>query len=146
MNITNNVAQPSFQARLKKNTLVTQTVNKMNTKQLEQFSNALTSLSKVSPNDVVEISVDSVKSKTSKAMYAWDNIYYVGVKGDKKSQVAFKTDFAKPGEMGEAESLTPKNLIDIMKKIADPKTEESKTVFRNREQRDVKKEVFEMMA
>lgn len=146
MNITNNVAQPSFQARLKKNTLVTQTVNKMNTKQLEQFSNALTSLSKVSPNDVVEISVDSVKSKTSKAMYAWDNIYYVGIKGDKKSQVAFKTDFAKPGEMGEAESLTPKNLIDIVKKLADPKTEESKTVFANREQRDVKKEVFDLLA
>lgn len=146
MNITNNTTQPSFQARLKKNTLVTQTVNKMNTKQLEQFSNALTSLSKISPNDVVEISVDSVKSKTSKAMYAWDNIYYVGVKGDKKSQVAFKTDFAKPGEMGEAESLTPKNLIDIVKKIADPKTEECKTVFGNHEQRDVKKEVFDLLA
>ena len=55
MNITNNAMQPSFQARLKNNELTKNMVNRMDDKEAFAMKDALTKLSKVAPDDVLEV-------------------------------------------------------------------------------------------
>ena len=61
MNIksTQNATAPSFQAKLKNNDITKKVVNKMDNNQMAEFKTALKDFSKVSPNDVVEISKDT---------------------------------------------------------------------------------------
>ena len=55
MNVSTNVMQPSFQARLKNNDLTKNIVNKMDDKEAFAMKDALTKLTKVAPDDILEV-------------------------------------------------------------------------------------------
>lgn len=145
MNVNANagVATPSFQARLKNNKVTEKVVNKMNEDQLTVFKQALTNLSKVAPNDVVEISKKTQGSSRGFGPYEV-NDYYVKNTKDNKSETKFKSTVG---------NLEPEDLISVVKKLANPKTKISKTVLPENNatvqangKEQAKKEVLDMMA
>ncbi len=73
MNINANVAQPSFKARLVENEHVTNLRKTMTPEQTANFNKALDNISKVAPNDVLEISQTFVHPKRG-PQYALTNI------------------------------------------------------------------------
>lgn len=142
VNANHGVATPSFQAKLKNNTITEKVVNKMNNTQLAEFKDALNNLSKVSPNDVVEVT--NKKTSSSRGFGPYDmNNYSVKNTKDEGSSYNFKST---------PEKLAPEDLIDIVKKLANPKTKVSKAVLPNNEgvhtqtKAEARQEVFDMMA
>lgn len=73
MNINSNVAQPSFKARLIENEPVAMLRKSMTKEQTDSFNRALDNISKVAPNDVLEIQQTFVHPKRG-AQYALKNI------------------------------------------------------------------------
>lgn len=145
VNTTPNVATPSFQARLKNNDVTTKVVNKMNTAQMAEFKEALTNLSKVSPDDVVEISKE--KKSSSRGFGPYDvNNYSIKNSKDKGKGYVFKSTTGK---------LEPQDLINVIKKVVNPKTKVGKTVLPDNNtnvqpaaeaKQKAKQEILDMMA
>lgn len=119
VNTNQNVATPSFQARLKNNSVTEKVINKMNETQMTEFKEALTNLSKVSPDDVVEI---SAKKKSSSRGFGPYEVNKYSIKNTKDSGEGymFKATTGK---------LEPQDLIDLIKKVVNPKTKVGKAVL-----------------
>ena len=73
MNINANLAQPSFKARLIENEHVANLRKTMTPEQTAEFNKAVDNISKVAPNDVLEISQTFVHPKRG-PQYALTNI------------------------------------------------------------------------
>ena len=145
VNTNQNVATPSFQARLKNNNVTEKVINKMNETQMTEFKEALTNLSKVSSDDVVEI---SAKKKSSSRGFGPYEVNKYSIKNTKDSGEGymFKATTGK---------LEPQDLIDVIKKVVNPKTKAGKAVLPENnvdvqspaEAREQKKqEILDMMA
>ena len=145
VNTNQNVATPSFQARLKNNNVTEKVINKMNETQMTEFKEALTNLSKVSPDDVVEI---SAKKKSSSRGFGPYEVNKYSIKNTKDTP---------QGNMFKATTgkLEPQDLIDVIKKVVNPKTKAGKAVLPENnvnvqspaEAREQKKqEILDMMA
>ena len=148
MNIksTQNTTAPSFQAKLKNNDITKKVVNKMDNNQLAEFKTALKDLSKVSPNDVVEISKETKSSSRGFGPYDVNN-YYIKNTKDEKDGYMFKSTTDK--------QLAPQDLINVIKKVVNPKTKAGKTVLPDnnvapetgaQKKEQAKQEVFDMLA
>lgn len=142
VNTNSNVATPSFQAKLKNNDVTKNVVNKMNNAQMAEFKEALTNLSKVSPNDVVEISKNKKSSSRDFGPYVVTD-YSIKNSKDKGSGQVFKSTTGK---------LEPQDLIDVIKKVVNPKTKVAKAVLPDNNvnpqatKAEAKQEIFDMMA
>ena len=127
MQITSNVTNPSFTARLKNNEITTTLINNMGHNELKEFNDALVNLKKVYPNDIIELK----KGKTIKNGYI-NSTQYLLVNKDKKTEVSsFSTEASQDlSKMCKAD-LNPciYSLIYSLQDIANPENLRHKKIF-----------------
>lgn len=123
MNITNNAMQPSFQARLKNNELTKNMVNRMDDKEAFAMKDALTKLSKVAPDDVLEVKQVGRSGKRGPV--------YGVVNEARNKQVVIG------GPNGQ--------LVDILNKASEKGSEMYNRLFESDGDK-AKKDIFDMMA
>lgn len=131
MNITNNAAQPSFQARIKKNDYMENFVRGLDKKEHAQFKEALTNLAKVAPNDVVEIKQTAQGGGGSTS---------IGDVGEWSPEYKI-TNMNNPKQsMTTNKQMTAKRMINLINELANPKSEAHAKVFND------SSDVLDMMA
>ena len=123
MNVSTNVMQPSFQARLKNNDLTKNIVNKMDDKEAFAMKDALTKLTKVAPDDILEVKKVGISRKHG-------SIYAV-VNEARNKQV----------EIGGSNG----RLVDILSKASEKGSEMYNRLFESDADK-AKKDIFDMMA
>ena len=103
-----NVAQPNFQARLKKNDVTKEIVNKMTDKELDKFKNSLENLSKVGQKDVLEVTKQY-------------GAYYIGNTKDDYYKYPFvEEETLTKLPKGLSRFALVNNFIDKINKVANP--------------------------
>jgi len=123
VNVSTNVMQPSFQARLKNNDVTKNIVNKMDDKEAFAMKDALTKLTKVAPDDILEVKQVGMSRKHGP-------IYGV-VNEARNKQV----------EIGGSNG----RLVDILSKASEKGSEMYNRLFESDADK-AKKDIFDMMA
>ena len=145
MQITSNVSNPSFTAKLKNNEVTEALINRMSPIQMKDFRDSLVKLDKVYQNDVLEL------KKTGSENYPEDKMsfdYYSIFNNTKKTEVkSFVVDTSKNSKDlvakckdGDDVKSTVNAFVNKIRDIANPKTNEHKKIFSS------KQEIFDMLA
>lgn len=116
MNITSNVAQPSFKATLKQNKTLRLYENDMNEQNWKDYNNVLKKLEKVSPGDVLELYSKDDPNNPYAAPYTE---YFIRNPKKKHSDIKIY------GGYNCKKRVHPKYLIKTLSNIVTPNTRES---------------------
>ncbi len=122
MNINPTVgAQPSFQAKIKRNEAFNKFTENMGANQYKEFNKLLCKLGNVSKGDVLEIYETKEPKKNPK-----DNDYttfFIHNPKKKHSDIELDSGYR------YGNNVVPDKLIDVIEKVLEPKTKETKTLL-----------------
>lgn len=120
MNVTSNVAQPSFKATLKKNETLKLYEKDMNKQNWEDYNKVLRKLGKVSPGDVLELYSKDDPNNPYEAPYTE---YFIHNPKKKDSDIKIY------GGYNCKKRVHPKYLIKTLSNIVTPRSKESSKIL-----------------